>query len=70
MCPEDGSKNDPSDVTPLLQGQAERAGALQPGEQKAPRRSYSSLLVPTRKAGEGLFIRARSDRIRGNGFKL
>ena len=33
-------------VAPALQGQAERAGALQPGEERAPRRLYSSLPVP------------------------
>ena len=58
---------------PALQGQAERAGALQPGEERAPRRLYSSLPVPegaSRKAGEGLFIRACSDRTRAHGFKL
>ena len=32
MHPEEGHKNDPRDETPLLQGQAERAGA---GEEKA-----------------------------------
>ena len=58
---------------PPLRGQAERAGALQPGEEKALRRPYSGLPVPEgayRKAGEGLFIRASSDRTRANGFKL
>ena len=58
---------------PPLRGQAERAGALQPGEEKALRRPYSGLPVPEgayRKAGEGLFIRAGSDRTRANGFKL
>ena len=30
--PEEGNKNDPRDGTPLLQGQAERAAAVQPGE--------------------------------------
>ena len=42
-------------------------------EEKAPRRPWSGLPVPEgpyRKAGEGLFIRAGSDRTRGNGFKL
>ena len=37
------------------------------------RGTYSGLPVPEgayRKAGEGLFIRAGSDRTRGNGFKL
>ena len=31
-----------------LQGQVERAGALQPGEEKSPRRPYSNLPVPER----------------------
>ena len=31
--------------TPSLQGQAERAGAVQPGEEKAPRRPDSGLSV-------------------------
>ena len=68
-----GHKDDQRAGPPLLQRQAERAGALQPGEQKAPRTPYSSLPVPKgayRKAGEGLFIRAGSDRTRGNGFRL
>jgi len=39
------AKNDPRDGTPLLQGQAERAGAVQPGEQKGPGRAKSGLLV-------------------------
>ena len=30
--PKEGHKNDPKDGTPLLRGQAERAGALQPEE--------------------------------------
>ena len=30
--PEEGHENDPRGETPLLQGQAERAGAVQPGE--------------------------------------
>ena len=56
-----------------IQAQAERDGALQPGEEKAPRRPYSGLQYlkgAYRKAGEGFFIRAGSDRTRGNGFKL
>ena len=46
---------------------------VQPGEEKAPGRPYSSLPVPEgayRKAGGGLFTRAWSDRTRGNDFKL
>ena len=35
--PEEGRKNDPRDGIPLLRGQAERAGAVQPGEEKAAR---------------------------------
>ena len=35
--PEEDDKNDPKDGRPLLQGQAERAGAFQPGEEKALR---------------------------------
>ena len=31
-CPEESHKKDPGDGTPLLRGQAERAGAVQPGE--------------------------------------
>jgi len=44
--PEEGHKNDLRDGTPLLQGQAERVGAVQPGEEKAVGRPYSSLPVP------------------------
>ena len=36
--PVDSHKNDPRGGTPLLQGQAERAGAIQSGEEKAPGR--------------------------------
>jgi len=51
----------------------EGAGAVQPGEEKAPGRPYSSLSLPEgayRKARKGLFTRACSDRVRGSGFKL
>jgi len=44
-----------------------------PGKEKGPRRPYSGLPVPEgtyRKAGKGLFRRAHSDRMRGNGFKM
>jgi len=50
-----------------------RVGAVQPGGEKAPGRPYCSLPVPggaCKKAGEGLFTRAHSDRTRGNGLKL
>ena len=35
--PEKGDKEDPRDGTPILQEQAERAKAIQPGEEEAPR---------------------------------
>ena len=50
-----------------------RVGAVQPGEGKALGRPYCGLPVPERaykKAGEELFTRARSDRARGDVFKL
>ena len=58
---------------PPLQGQAERVGAPQPGQEKTPQAliaAFQYLKVAYRKAGERLFMRACSDRTRGNGFKL
>jgi len=54
---------------PPLPGQDERAGALQPREEKAPRGLHSSLLVPEVGLQErwgGIFKRADMDRTRGN----
>jgi len=54
-------------------GKAEGVGVVEPAEEVAPGRPYSSLLVPEgayKKAGEGLFTRACGGRTRGNGFKL
>ena len=51
VCPEEGNKNDPRDGTPPLQGQAERTGAVQPGEEKALGKPESSLSVS--KVGRG-----------------
>jgi len=68
-----GHKTDPRTGAPLLWGQAERVGAVQPGEEKAPWRPWSSLAVPEgayKKAGEGHFTRAWSDRTGANGFRL
>ena len=45
MHPEERHKFDPRDGTAPLQGQAERAGAVQPGEGKAQGRPYSGLSV-------------------------
>jgi len=42
--PEEGHRNDPRNGTPL-RGQAEGAGAVQPGEEKAARRPESGLSV-------------------------
>lgn len=36
LCPEKDHINDPKNGIPLLRGQAERAGDVQPGEEKAP----------------------------------
>ena len=44
--PEKGHRDDQKAGAPPLQGQAEIAGAVQPGEEKAPRRPYSGLPVP------------------------
>ncbi|CAN0000740.1 unnamed protein product, partial [Bubo scandiacus] len=49
----------------LIQGEAEKAGIVQPGEEKAPGGSYQSfqyLKGAYRKDVEGLFTRACSDR--------
>ncbi len=57
---------------PPLQGQAERVGAPQPGQEKTPQAliaAFQYLKVAYRKAGEGLFIR-KCSRKRGNPFKL
>jgi len=40
-----GHRNDPRGGAPLLWGKAERAGAVQPGEEKAPGRPYSGVSV-------------------------
>jgi len=68
-----GPSNDARAGTALLGGKAGRAGAVQPGEEKAEGRPYRSLPVPEgayRKVGDKLFSRACCDRTQGNGFKL
>jgi len=47
-CPEEGHKSNPKDGTLLLQGQAERAGAVQPGEVKNAGRPESGLSISER----------------------
>jgi len=68
-----GPSNGPRAGAPLLGGKAGRAGAAQPGEEKAPGRPYCGLPVlkgAYKKDGDRLFSRACSARTRGNGFKL
>ena len=57
----------------LPRGKAERVGVVQPAEEKALGRRYSSLPVPERgllESWKGTFTRACSDSTRGNGFNL
>ena len=69
-----GHKSDQRDgTTPLLGGQARRAGAVPLGEEKAQGRPYCGLPVlkgTCKKDGDKLFSRACCDRTRDNGFKL
>jgi len=56
-----------------LQGQAERAGAIHPGEEKSPGRPERSLSISRggcKKEGYRPFIWVCGDRKSGNGFKL
>ena len=73
MRPEKGHEDDHRAGVPLLQGQARRVGAVQPGEEKARGdliAAFQYLTGAYRKDGEGLFTRVCSDRTRGNGWKL
>jgi len=49
--PENGHKNDLRDETLPYKEQTERAGAVQPGEEKAPRRPFSIYKEVIRKKG-------------------
>ena len=58
---------------PPIQGQAEKAWALQPGGEKAPRESYRGLPLPEgglQESRGGTFIKAHNNSMRGNGLKL
>ena len=61
--PEEGHKDDQRAGAPILQGQAERAGAFQSEEEKAPgdlyQQPFQYLKGAYRKAGEGLFYKGR-----------
>jgi len=66
-------KDDLRAGTPLLWGQAESVGAVQPGVEKAAGTPHCSLPVlkgAYKKYGDKLFRRACCDRTRGNRFKL
>ena len=71
--PEEDCKNGQMAGTPLLWEQAERVGAVQPGEEKASRDltvAFQYIKEPYKKNGKRHFTRACSDRTRRNGFKL
>ena len=73
MHPQEGHKSDPRDGTPLLQGQAERAGAVQHGEEKALRdlrAAFRYLKGGCKKEGDRLFSRVCCGRTRRSDFKL
>jgi len=44
--PVEGHEDDQKAAAPVLLGKAERVGVVHPGEERAPRRPYSSLSVP------------------------
>ena len=71
--PEEDHINDPRDGAPPLQGWTERAGAVQPGEERVPGgpiMAFHYLNDSCKKEGDRLFSRVRYDRRRGNGFRL
>jgi len=71
--PEEGHSNDQRAGTPLLEGKAERAGAVQPGEKRLQGELTAAFRYSKKaykKDGDKPFSRACCDRSRGNGFKL
>jgi len=73
VSPEEGCEDDQRAGAPPLQGQAERVGFFSL-EKRSLRRdviaAFQYLESAYKKAMEGCFITARSNRTRGNGFKL
>lgn len=70
---EKGHEDNQRAGAPPQQGQAERAEAHQPREKKVPEGPYRGIRVPgegLQESWEGLFLRAGSDRTRGNSFQL
>lgn len=67
---EEGHKNCQGDEVFLLQVQAERAGVVQTGEEKAPGRAHCNLKGADKKEGEGFLIQADGHRTKGNGSKV
>jgi len=68
-CPEEGYKNDPSNGTPSLCGQAERVGSVHLGKEKALACDLSVFKGRTIRENK-LFSRVCYKRTRENGFKL
>ncbi|KAJ7423197.1 hypothetical protein BTVI_10863 [Pitangus sulphuratus] len=68
-----GNQIDHSTAASLLWGQTKRVRAIQPGDEKALGRPYSTfqyLKGVCQKAEERLFTRAHNDSTKGNGLKL
>jgi len=72
--PEKGHKDDLRAGSPLLRGKAEAVRPVQPGEEKAAGRPYSSLPLPegrpTRKKERGFLQGHLGNQTRDNSFKL
>jgi len=71
--PEEDHENNQRDGAPLLWKKAERAGVVQPGEEKALGRPYHGLSIYLggfKNDGEKLFTAVCTERTRDKGFKL
>ena len=69
MCPEEGHEDDQRAGAPLLQRQAEGAGLVKSGEEKAVGRTHCDLPVLKRSLSAGEKSTFYLGRTRGNGFK-